>query len=96
MCIVENNNRKIRQGDMSEYNCFRQQDRGTLQKHERNCLEKINMGMTITGMYRQDLYELPKSELVGFDGDFRVNMYRKTKESLVSTIWLPKVLLRLS
>lgn len=84
-------------------------------------LEKINMGMTITGMYRQDVYELPtdsirelianavarafaymkiigkwgtgiprlfeaceeyglpKPELVDFDGDFRVNMYRKVE-----------------
>ena len=43
-------------------------------------LEKINMGMTIKGMYRQDVYELPTDsirELIDFDGDFRVNMYRK-------------------
>ena len=43
-------------------------------------LEKINMGMMIKGMYRQDVYELPTDsirELIDFDGDFRVNMYRK-------------------
>ena len=36
--------------------------------------------MTIKGMYRQDVYELPTDsirELIDFDGDFRVNMYRK-------------------
>lgn len=31
-------------------------------------------------------YGLPKPELVDFDGDFRVNMYRKVKVSLVSMV----------
>ena len=89
-------------------------------------LEKINMGMQIKGIYRQDVYELPinsvrelianafaymkiiekwgtgiprilreckeyglkKPELIDFDGDFRVNMYRreeKTKTTQTTT-----------
>lgn len=82
-------------------------------------LEKINMGMQIKGIYRQDVYELPinsvrelianafaymkiiekwgtgiprilreckeyglkKPELIDFDGDFRVNMYRREEKS---------------
>lgn len=96
-------------------------------------LEKINMGMQIKGIYRQDVYELPinsvrelianafaymkiiekwgtgiprilrkckeyglkKPELIDFDGDFRVNMYRreaksKTTQTTTQTIKLTK------